>query len=239
MMKHGTSALILALGASIAATAHAQSERSGEQIVKQQCSTCHQTGANGAPRIDDRAAWAPRMKRGVDATVRSAIRGHGKMPARGGLADLTDTELRAAILYMFSPSTASATKPAVVARTPRDFNMKVVDGVEIYLGVVPADAVRDEKLHDGAPSGRGYYHVNISLHDAETKAEIKDAQVEARVANPVTGGATKKLQPMNTNDAVSYGNYFRMTGAEPYTIVVRVRRPQAPDTVVARFDVRR
>jgi cytochrome c5 len=239
MMKHGTSALILALGASIAATAHAQSERSGEQIVKQQCSTCHQTGVNGAPRIDDRAAWAPRMKRGVDATVRSAIRGHGKMPARGGLADLTDTELRAAILYMFSPSTASATKPAVVARTPRDFNMKVVDGVEIYLGVVPADAVRDEKLHEGAPSGRGYYHVNISLHDAETKAEIKDAQVEARVANPVTGGATKKLEPMTTNNAVSYGNYFRMTGAEPYTIVVRVRRPQAPDTVVARFDVRR
>ena len=44
---------------------------------------------------------------------------------------------------------------------------------------------------------------------------------------------------MTTNDAVSYGNYFRMTGAEPYTITVRVRLPQASDTVVARFDVRR
>ncbi len=238
-MKHGTSALILALGASMAAAAHAQSERTGEQIVKQQCSQCHQTGVSGAPRIDDRAAWAPRMKRGVDATVRSAIRGHGKMPARGGLANLTDSELRAAILYMFNPSTAAAAKPAVVARTPRDFNMKVVSGIEIYLGVVPADAVRDEKLHGGAPSGRGYYHVNISLHDAQTKAEIKDAEVEARVANPVTGGATRKLEAMTTNDAVSYGNYFRMTGAEPYTITVRVRRPQAADTVVARFDVRR
>ena len=240
MIKHGTKALTLALAAwMVAGAAHAQSERTGEQIVKQQCSTCHQAGVDGAPRIDDRAAWAPRMKRGVDATVRSAIRGHGKMPARGGMADLTDSELRAAILYMFSPGSASATKPAVVARAPRNFNMKVVDGIEVYLGVVPADAVRDEKLHDRAPSGRGYYHVNISLHDAETKAEIKDAQVEARVANPVTGGATRKLLPITTNDAVSYGNYFRMTGAEPYTITVRVRLPKAPDTVVARFDFKR
>lgn len=239
MIKHGTAALTLALAASMAAGAHAQSERTGEQIVKQQCSQCHQAGLNGAPRIDDRAAWAPRMKRGLDATVRSAIKGHGKMPARGGMADLTDTELRAAILYMFNPATASPAKPAALARAPRDFNMKVVDGVEIYLGVLPAEAVRDEKMHGGHPSGKGYYHVNISLHDAETKAEIKDAQVEARVANPVTGGATKKLLPMTTDNAVSYGNYFRITGAEPYTITVRVRRPQAPDTVVARFDFKR
>lgn len=240
MMKHGTTALTLALAASLAVgAAHAQRERTGEQIVKQQCSNCHQTGVDGAPRIDDRAAWAPRMKQGLDATVRSAIKGHGKMPVRGGMADLTDTELRAAILYMFNPTTATTTKPAAVARAPRDFNMKVVSGVEVYLGVVPADAVRDEKLHGGAPSGQGYYHVNISLHDAESKAEIKDAQVEARVANPVTGGATKKLLPMTTNNAVSYGNYFRMTGAEPYTITVRVRRPKDAGTVVARFDFKR
>jgi cytochrome c5 len=38
-----------------------------------------------------------------DGTVRSAIHGHGNMPARGGMADLTDPEVRAAILYMFNP----------------------------------------------------------------------------------------------------------------------------------------
>lgn len=240
MIKHGTTALTLAFSAwMIVGAAHAQSERTGEQIVKQQCSHCHEAGVNGAPRIDDRAAWAPRMKRGLDATVRSAIRGHGKMPARGGLADLTDSELRAAILYMFSPQTATAPKPAPVVRTPRDFNMKLVDGLEIYLGVLPAEAVQDEKLHGGHPSGKGYYHVNVSVHDAKTKAEIKDAQVEARVENPATGGSTRKLLPMTTNDTVSYGNYFRMIGSEPYRIIVRVKRPEWKDTVVARFDFRR
>jgi len=77
-------------------------ERSGEQVVRAQCFKCHEAGVGGAPRIGDRAAWAPRLKNGLDNTVRSAIRGHGGMPARGGMADLTDSELRSAIVYMFS-----------------------------------------------------------------------------------------------------------------------------------------
>ena len=81
-------------------------ERSGEQVVQAQCVKCHETGVGGAPKIGDRAAWAPRIKNGLDNTVRSAIRGHGGMPARGGMADLTDSELRSAIVYMFSKSAA-------------------------------------------------------------------------------------------------------------------------------------
>src|SRR5881394_2550602 len=96
----------LALAATVATTslalAQAPAERTGEQIVKQQCASCHEKGLHGAPRIDDRAAWAPRMKAGLDAMVRSAINGHGKMPARGGLVNVTDTELRSAITYMFN-----------------------------------------------------------------------------------------------------------------------------------------
>jgi cytochrome c5 len=83
-------------------------ERSGEQIVQARCRECHDTGVGGAPKIGDRAAWAPRIKDGLDNTVRSAIRGHGGMPARGGMADLTDAELRSAIVYMFSKGAAPA-----------------------------------------------------------------------------------------------------------------------------------
>ena len=78
-------------------------ERSGAQVVKMQCAKCHQKGVNGAPKIGDRDAWAPRLKDGVDNLVRSAIRGHGGMPPRGNKADLTDGELRSAILYMYNP----------------------------------------------------------------------------------------------------------------------------------------
>src|SRR5262252_8135549 len=49
--------------------------RSGEEIVKAQCSKCHAKGVNGAPKIGDRDAWIPRLKEGLDNTVRSAING--------------------------------------------------------------------------------------------------------------------------------------------------------------------
>ena len=75
-------------------------ERGGRQIVQSQCIKCHGEGLGGAPRLDDKRAWIDRAKLGMDGLVRSAIHGHGGMPARGGLADLTDAEMRAAVSYM-------------------------------------------------------------------------------------------------------------------------------------------
>ena len=79
--------------------------RTGATIVKTQCVKCHEKGLDGAPRIGDREAWVARAKPGFDSLVRSAINGHGAMPARGGMANLTDAEMRAAITYMFQEST--------------------------------------------------------------------------------------------------------------------------------------
>jgi cytochrome c5 len=76
--------------------------RTGEQVVQQTCSHCHQDGLQGAPKIGDRAAWIQRFKVGLDTLVRSAVHGHGGMPPRGGTADLSDDEIRSAILYMFN-----------------------------------------------------------------------------------------------------------------------------------------
>ena len=208
----------------VGASAQAQPrERSGADVVKAQCAKCHEAGLHGAPKIDDRAAWSQRMKSGLDATVRSAMRGHGRMPARGGMADLTDNELRAAIVYMFYPAGAALTEQAAPRSAP-DYNKRVVDGTEIYLGVMPA-------------GGKGQYHVNISLRDEATQAQIKDAAVEARVASAL-GGATKKLNPTSVNERVSYSNDFSATGSEPYSITVKVARPKAAP-VEAKFDLRR
>ena len=77
-------------------------QRTGKQIVEARCAKCHATGKGGAPKIGDREAWIPRIKDGYDATVRSAINGHGGMPARGGLANLTDAEMKEAVTYMIN-----------------------------------------------------------------------------------------------------------------------------------------
>ena len=101
--------LFVALAAAMPVIAQAQSaDRSGEQIVRAQCSKCHDAGKGGAPKVGDRTAWIPRVKQGLDVVVRSAIRGHKGMPARGGMADLTDAELRSAVVYMFNQGAGPA-----------------------------------------------------------------------------------------------------------------------------------
>jgi cytochrome c5 len=83
-----------------------QPERSGKEVVETQCAKCHLEGKGGAPKIGDREAWIQRLKQGLDKTVSSAIRGHNGMPPRGDKADLTDREVRNAILYMYYPGNA-------------------------------------------------------------------------------------------------------------------------------------
>ena len=80
--------------------------RSGDYIVSTQCAKCHGSGVAGAPKLGDREAWSARVKAGVDPLVRSAIKGHGRMPSRGGMADLTDPEIRDAVIYMVTRSIA-------------------------------------------------------------------------------------------------------------------------------------
>lgn len=82
--------------------------RSGAQVVYSYCALCHESGFDGAPRIGDRAAWLPHTKLGIDPMVHSAIRGHGGMPPRGGKANLTDGELRDAVIYMISSPSGRA-----------------------------------------------------------------------------------------------------------------------------------
>jgi cytochrome c5 len=222
-------------------------ERTGGQIVKAQCAKCHQTGEGGAPKIGDRAAWAPRLKQGLDHLVHSAINGHGGMPARGGMADTTDAEIRNAILYMFNPSgavAAAATKPP--AAPPKPGGKRVnVGGMAVYLGLTSAEALRaypkeapERGMHGGVPGGAGQYHLNVSLFDAKTGAAITGAQVEARVDEVGMTTESKKLDPMVINNAPAYGNYFRMRGRTSYVITVRVRKPDSPQPVEARFEHR-
>lgn len=220
-MAKGIVAISILLGALMTADLVQAQTRTGEQIVKQQCTKCHGTGEMGAPKIDDRTAWAPRMSNGLQATVASAIKGHGKMPVRGGMADLTDTELRAAILYMFYPAGASAQATAAPAPAPADPHRKVVDGMEIFLGI--------------APAGKGSYHINISLRDAASQAPIRDAAVEARVANAL-GGTSKKLEAKTFNGQAGYVNDFRMEGRDAYSITAQIRRTGVARPTEVKFE---
>ena len=74
--------------------------RSGEAVYTAVCTSCHAAGVLGAPKIDDKAAWAPRITQGLDGLMKNATNGIRSMPARGGDPTITDEELTNAIVYM-------------------------------------------------------------------------------------------------------------------------------------------
>jgi cytochrome c5 len=111
-------------------------QRGGGEVVRAYCARCHETGAEGAPRIGDRAAWIPRLKQGFEFLVRSAIKGHGPMPSRGDVANLTDTEIRAAIAYMINGGVATTTRPSVALAAGADGNRQINDAAEKDPGMV-------------------------------------------------------------------------------------------------------
>ncbi|MCX8016482.1 MAG: c-type cytochrome [Rhodocyclaceae bacterium] len=92
-----------AAGAKLAA-----SDKNPEEIAKATCHKCHESGEQGAPKLSDKAAWTQRASKGLDAVTKTVIRGHGKMPARGGLADLTDEELKKVIAVLLKEVGAEA-----------------------------------------------------------------------------------------------------------------------------------
>lgn len=74
--------------------------RDGATVYNTICMACHATGLAGAPKTGDKAAWAPRITTGLEALLKSATNGKNAMPARGGAANLTDDELKAAVEYL-------------------------------------------------------------------------------------------------------------------------------------------
>jgi cytochrome c5 len=72
----------------------------GKKVYDATCMACHATGAAGAPKFGDKAAWAPRIKTGIDALHASALKGKGAMPAKGGNTALSDADVAAAVDYM-------------------------------------------------------------------------------------------------------------------------------------------
>ena len=82
------------------ASAAAAGKADGKKIFETTCIVCHGTGVAGAPKAGDKAAWAPRLKTGMDALYTSALNGKNAMPARGGNGALTDAEVKAAVDYL-------------------------------------------------------------------------------------------------------------------------------------------
>ena len=84
------------------AAASAAGKTDGKKIFESACVVCHGAGIAGAPKAGDKAAWAPRLKTGMNALYASALKGKGAMPPKGGNNALADADVKAAVDYIAS-----------------------------------------------------------------------------------------------------------------------------------------
>jgi cytochrome c5 len=102
-IRSGKSSAAGAGGQMVASAAADTSSKTPEQLYQGACLACHMTGAAGAPKLGDAAAWAERMAKGLDAMVSSAIGGIGAMPPRGG-SQYDDDQIRQVVEYILENS---------------------------------------------------------------------------------------------------------------------------------------
>jgi cytochrome c5 len=174
--------------------------KSGEEVVKTTCVACHQTGVAGAPKIGDKAAWAPRIKEGVNEMVKDAIKGVRGMPPKGGNPALSDDEVARAVVFMANQSGAKFKEPAPQAPAQKPQAVAVAgaaDGKKVFdstcvachaTGVAGAPKLGDktawaprikqgmDTLVQSALKGKGAMPPkggNASLSDADVRAAIE------------------------------------------------------------------
>jgi len=87
----------------IATPAVAGNNEAGKTLFNSACTACHTAGIAGAPKVGDKAAWAPRIAQGVNTLYEHAIKGFqgkaGVMPPKGG-STAPDADVKAAVDYM-------------------------------------------------------------------------------------------------------------------------------------------
>lgn len=135
--------------------------KTGEQVYSTTCIACHGSGAAGAPKLGDNAAWSERIAAGYDKVLGYALHGLNAMPAKGGNPDLDDVEVARAMVYMVNKSggkfpepavpaapapAAAAAAPVVAAAAPAPASVAAAAPVPAAAPIAAADA--GKKLYD-------------------------------------------------------------------------------------------
>ena len=133
--------------------------KSGEEVYKAQCVTCHAAGVAGAPKFGDAGAWAPRIATGFDTLWHSALKGKGAMGPQGG-GDFEDLEIGRAVVYMTAaaggkfaePAAASAAAPAADATAA-----PAVPAATLAAAPIPAAAAPTKVAAADSGAGEALY----------------------------------------------------------------------------------
>jgi hypothetical protein len=143
------------------------------------------------------------------------------------------TSLGAALLALYASSgmLAAADPP-----------YKTVNGLSVYLAVVPAEMLKGVPSHSAeqpmlgtGPQGTHEFLVVAAIFDATTRARVSDARVTAQVSGLGLSDTERPLEPMEIAGTTPYGGFFDFPAADLYAVRLTVERPLAERPVVLDF----
>ncbi|RJL07362.1 hypothetical protein D3P06_01080 [Paracoccus aestuarii] len=117
-----------------------------------------------------------------------------------------------------------------------DDGFQSVDGLSVYLGIMPASVVRghpsghqEGTMHGGVPSGQHPQHIVVAVFDSQTSDRIENAEVVATVSS--LGHVSHEhivLEPMSIADTITYGGFANFPGRGRYEIELAISLPDSP-----------
>lgn len=180
--------------------------RAGKEIYDAVCQACHSTGILESPKLGDKATWTTRAANGLDGLLATATNGKGAMPAKGGDPSLTDSELKAVVLYMTKESglnLGGADKP-VASKEPEPAKKKSPStqaqeaSVKPEVKEQPAKAVEEKAVEKVAlvaetKAPEATPAVAVATTASNTSAEGKKVYDSACFACHATGVANSPI----------------------------------------------
>jgi len=144
----------------------------GEEVYKGICFSCHDSGLINSPILGDKAAWEPRIAKGLETLYDHSINGFNAMPAKGGNPALSDDDVKAAVDYMVveaggtlpygegDASDDTSAAPAADESTAQD-----AKAVESEAAQETAETTSQEVAHAGIDGEAVYKGLCFSCHD--------------------------------------------------------------------------
>lgn len=140
--------------------------QAGSVVYTAVCAACHDTGAAGAPKVGDNAAWSARLGQGYDTLVKHAVEGIRAMPAKGGNPDLDSLEVARAVVYMANKSGANFKEPAAPA-APAAAEAAPAAAPAPAPAATPAPAAAPAPAVASADTGKNVYNAAcVACHGA-------------------------------------------------------------------------
>lgn len=167
-----------------------------ERIYREKCSVCHDAGTAQAPRLDDRAAWSARVAQGRTALYRSAIEGkpNTAMAAKGGFAELSDDQTRAAVDYMLrAAGFADLPLAPSVAQTPRS-GSAVVGSMNAGEAAPATDLAISQALAERLRAALGKPDNRIETYEGVVTVRGVGIKVETRAGVATLSGSVHEAE---------------------------------------------